>query len=152
MRARIAVMMLAASTAWLACRETAPAGDETAVRSVVQAYFDGLMNASPEALERAFLPGARLIGIGGQGTLAIIPFQEWKDVVTADGPRGPEGFTNEILSVDVHGVAATVKTKLTWPGVVYVDYLSLIRANGQWKIVNKIWDEERTTAAAEAPG
>jgi hypothetical protein len=119
---------------------------------VVQAYFDGLMSGSSGALDRAFHPGARLIGIGDRGTLAMIPFQEWKDVVTADGPRGPDGFTNEIVSVDIHGVAATVKTKLTWPDIVYVDYLSLIHADGQWKIVNKIWDAERTAAAGEPSG
>jgi hypothetical protein len=136
----------------LSCRDATPALEDAEVRSVVQVYFDGLMSGSSEALDRAFHPGARLIGIGDRGTLAMIPFQEWKDVVTADGPRGPDGFTNEIVSVDIHGVAATVKTKLTWPDIVYVDYLSLIHADGQWKIVNKIWDAERTAAAGEPSG
>ncbi len=82
----------------------------------------------------------------------MIAFQEWKEVVTSDGARGPDGFTNEILSVDVHGVAATVKTRLTWPEVVYVDYLSLIFADGEWKIVNKIWDAKRVTAVGAPSG
>jgi hypothetical protein len=150
MKTRVAALCLALVAPLASCRNVTPAGEETEVRAVVQAYFDGLMSGSPETLDRAFHPGARLIGIGGRGTLAIIPFQEWKEVVTSDGARGPDGFTNEILSVDVHGVAATVKTRLTWPEVVYVDYLSLIFADGEWKIVNKIWDAKSVTAA-DAP-
>jgi hypothetical protein len=43
----------------------------------------------------------------------------------------------------MEGNAAVVKTDLEWPNIHYVDYLSLLKIDGEWKIVNKIWHQER---------
>jgi hypothetical protein len=117
------------------------ATDEDAVRSVVEAYFEGMMKASPETLGQAFHPSARLIGMGPNDMLRIIPFKEWADSWEGRDPLGPEGYVNKIVAIDIHGTAASVKTELTWPDVKYVDYLSLVNMADGWKIVNKIWDE-----------
>jgi len=125
----------------LEARAADQATDQEAVRSVVQAYFEGMMKASPETLREAFHPSARLIGMGPNDMIRIIPFREWADTWEGQDPLGPEGYVNKIVSMDIHGTAASVKTELTWPDVKYVDYLSLVRVAGEWKIVNKIWDE-----------
>ena len=43
-----------------------------------------------------------------------------------------------IASVDVTGDVAAVKVVETYPKEVYVDYLNLARAGGEWRIVNKV--------------
>ncbi len=43
-----------------------------------------------------------------------------------------------IASVDVTGDVAAVKVVETYPKEVYVDYVNLARAGGEWRIVNKV--------------
>jgi hypothetical protein len=42
--------------------------------------------------------------------------------------------------VDVTGTAAVGKIVLDYPGVYIVDYMSLLKIDGRWQIVNKIFD------------
>ena len=120
----------------------ANANDEDAIRATVQLYFDGMMNANPDALRTAFHPEARLIGNGSEGGIVIIPVERWADSWDGREPRDTDRYMNRIVSVDIHGTAASVKTELAWPDVHYVDYLSLLKIDGDWKIVNKIWNAE----------
>ncbi len=114
--------------------------DEAAIRETVQAYFDGMMQGEPERLQVAFHEDAYLIGITRDG-LTRIPFKEWSSRMTRPIPNADQ-FHNRIVSVDVSGLAALAKTDLDWPSVHYVDYLSLLKIDGEWKIVNKIWHQE----------
>jgi Putative lumazine-binding len=120
-----------------------PSADETAVRAVVQGYFDGMMEGSPATLAEAFHPDAFLIGQGRDGRIMRIPFAQWSAGMNRPMEKG-KAYRNEIAAIDITGNAAVVKTVLTWPNVKYVDYLSLMRdGEGAWRIVNKIWDTSR---------
>ncbi len=119
-----------------------PSAEEVAVRSTVEAYFEGMMQANPAALRRAFHPQARLMGLRSSGEVMVIPFDRWARSWDGRDPRDPERYVNTIVTVDIAGTAASVKTDLAWPDVHYVDYLNLLQVNGEWKIVNKIWWEE----------
>ena len=44
--------------------------------------------------------------------------------------------------MDVTGNAASVKVLETHDNAIYTDYLSLLKWNGEWKIVNKIYTVE----------
>jgi hypothetical protein len=119
--------------------------DEAAIRAAVQAYFDGMMKGSPESLRKAFDAQAYLIG-PGRTEPNRIPFERWSSGMT-NAIQNPEQYTNKILSIDIAGDAAMAKTELDWPRVKYVDYLSLLKINGEWRIVNKIWHQEPSTRA-----
>ncbi|HUG39721.1 MAG TPA: nuclear transport factor 2 family protein [Longimicrobiales bacterium] len=146
MRRRAAASMLAIPLfifdAWGA-EAGPPSTDEIAVRAVVQGYFDGMMEGSPEKLRGAFHPEAYLIGQGRTGQITRIPFERWCAGMSR-AMENPKAYRNEIAAVDISGNAAMVKTVLTWPTVKYVDYLSLLKdGEGNWQIVNKIWDASR---------
>ena len=47
-------------------------------------------------------------------------------------------WTTEILSMDIEGDLAIVKSKLYNQDYGYLDYFSLMRENGKWWVVNKI--------------
>ncbi len=130
---------LVAVAGYVAEHEAAKA-DEAAIRETVQAYFDGMVLGEPERLRAAFHEDAYLIGITRDGPTRI-PFAEWSARMTRPLPN-PEQFRNRVVSVDVVGMAAVAKTDLDWPSVHYVDYLSLLKVDGEWKIVNKIWHQE----------
>jgi hypothetical protein len=44
--------------------------------------------------------------------------------------------------VDVTGNAAIGKIVLDYPDAYIVDYMSLLKTNGEWKIINKIFNVE----------
>lgn len=132
-----AVLLVAANEA-----ETPPTADETAIRATVQLYFDGIVKYDEQALRKAFHADASVIGAKDDGTQDWEPFQEWVLYTRGKAPD-PSGRNNRIVSIDITGRAAVVKTGLDWPSVHYVDYLSLLKIDGQWKIVNKIWHREK---------
>lgn len=135
-----AVALVAVTAAgWSGARR---ADDEAAIRRTVELYFAGMMDANPELLRLAFHPEARLIGVNEEGGVWVIPVERWASSWEGREPRSPERYRNRIVSVDVYGTASSVKTQLEWPEVHYVDYLSLLEVDGEWKIVNKIWTEE----------
>jgi hypothetical protein len=49
----------------------------------------------------------------------------------------------KIESVDINGNAAVAKIVLDYPTVKFVDYMTLLKINGEWKIVNKSFFAER---------
>ena len=119
--------------------------EEAAIRQVVQLYFDGIIKYEEDALRKAFHPRANIIGTTGEGTVDWEPFQEWVLYTRKDAPD-PAGRNNSIVSIDITGNAAVVKTDLAWPHVHYVDYLSLLKIEGRWVIVNKTWNREKPKA------
>lgn len=42
-----------------------------------------------------------------------------------------------IESIDINGNAAAARIVLDYPAVKFVDYMTLLKINGEWKIVNK---------------
>ena len=120
--------------------------DVTAVRRVAQEYLDGLAAGDAAMLSRAFAPEAQLFGAPGRA-LQVIPVKSW--IESRKGKRlEPAGeYVQRVVSVDVSGDAALAKTDLVWPALHYVDYLSLVRIGGEWRIVNKIWHQEPSPEA-----
>ena len=53
----------------------------------------------------------------------------------------------EITMVDVTGDAAVAKIVLDYPDALITDYMSLLKIDGEWKIVNKIFTVERRAAS-----
>ncbi|MEX2283831.1 MAG: nuclear transport factor 2 family protein [Gemmatimonadota bacterium] len=123
--------------------------EEAAVRAAVQAYFDGMMAGDQALLKKAFHAESFLIGPGAKDATRI-PFANWHTSFTKP-MANPTEYRNSILSIDVVGQAAVAKTELDWPRVRYVDYLSLLKVNGEWKIVNKIWHQEPSARAQAEP-
>lgn len=140
MSQRIRVLAVAIGTIATPATLFPQSGDEQAVREVVQLYFDGVTRNDSVALRRAFSPDARLMFVRRDSSLYVTPFEQWI-AFTRERPT-VEGKTNRIVMVDIAGDAAVAKTDLLWPGIHYVDYLSLLRVGGEWRIVHKIWWQE----------
>ncbi len=117
--------------------------DEQAIRAVVQLYFDGIIKYDEQSLRKAFHADANVIGTTKEGAADWEPFQEWVVYTRGDAPD-PTGRENRIVSIDITGNAAVAKTDLDWPHVHYVDYLSLLKIDGEWQIVNKIWNRAKS--------
>ena len=116
--------------------------EKAAIAKTIQLYFDGMMERDRAKLDQAFDPSARLIGYRGE-TFTVTPYEEWASGTARGEKRNPADFSNHLIEVEVKGYTALAKTELYWPGIYYYDYLTLIKIDGDWKIVHKTWYEER---------
>lgn len=125
--------------AW-AVREPNTADDRAAIEETVRHYFRGDVERDVERLKKAFHPHAELLTAGEEGELEILTQEAWHESVEATPDR--ERPEPELLSVDIHGKAALAKTRLTFSDGRFTDYLSLLKLDGGWVIVNKIYHWE----------
>ena len=116
---------------------TGSIGDYDAIRRVVQLCLDGEAKGDVAKLKEAFHEEARMFGDLG-GTRYDVPVQALFDMA-AEGPADTGNYQARILSVTQVGDAATavVAEDGYWGTVSFVDFLSLCRIDGTWKIVNK---------------
>lgn len=122
--------------------DPARAESERGIRAAVQAYFDGVTNNDVARLDAAFHPSAFLSATMGNGDVYHSSYEQWKKF-TSQPAESSVGKTNRITNIQITGNAAVVTTVLDWPRVRYTDYLSLVKQGPDWKIVAKIWHQER---------
>jgi hypothetical protein len=117
--------------------------DEAAIRQTVQHYFDGGRNRDSLALRKAFHPEARML-FAREGKLVVVPIGEYITRVGSEKlePGEVDSTQRKVVSVDVVGDAAVAKLELKRPGALLTDYMSLLKVDGRWLIVNKIFTRE----------
>ena len=69
---------------------------------------------------------------------SIVPVALLLTVVSANAGKEEQGDLR-IVAVDVTGDIASVKVVEIYPNSVYIDHLSLLRTQGRWQIVNKVY-------------
>jgi hypothetical protein len=134
------LLMAAAAIASSPGTQTNPV--ETAVRQTVQHYLHGLKHNDVESLKKAFYPEAKLFFVGKDKQLGQLTQEQWYKGFAASAGKEEKGDL-QITSVDITGDAASVKVEEVYDRSKYIDYLSLLKFNGEWKIVNKIYTVEQ---------
>ena len=108
--------------------------EEAGVRECLQNYMSG----QADRVEKAFHPSATMKYIDAQTN-------EFKDVPIAEYIARVKANTNrterkiEIVSLNIEGTAAQAKIKIESGNVVLYDYMNMLKINGEWKIVSKIF-------------
>ena len=139
--------LLAAGAADLSARWA----DEAAIRQTVQYYFDGGKNRDSLTLRKAFHPEARML-FSREGKLVVVPIGEYITRVGSERlkPGEVDSTERKVVSVDVAGDAAVAKLELERPDARLIDYMSLLKVDGRWLIVGKIFS--RQAAPDDAAG
>jgi hypothetical protein len=119
-----------------------------AVRHVAELYISG----DPTNLIEAFYPSSNLFTTDEKDALRTIPFSEYLDRVKKNAGAAKADRKATINSIDRTGNAATAKITTLTPDSKVTDYLSMLRLNGQWKIVSKTFVVERRTQASTSGG
>ena len=116
--------------------------DEAGARAAVNHYLAGHATGSPDEFRAAFHPKAMLYW-NRDGAFAERTSADY--IAGAPGKPAPDEAQRRraIESLDVTGNAAMAKVVLDYPSVKFTDYLSLVKADGEWRIVNKIFNVER---------
>ncbi len=115
--------------------------DEEGVRTALQFYLDGHATGDASVMEKAFRPEAKLFWIR-DGELNQRTLAEYLANFTGQPAEDEDQRHRRIAQTSISGTAASAMIELDYPGAYIVDYMSLLKIEGEWKIVNKIFDVE----------
>ncbi|MCG7534550.1 nuclear transport factor 2 family protein [Pseudoalteromonas sp. OOF1S-7] len=110
--------------------------DLSQIQTIVQCYFTGLHSGDSEALRHLFHPDCWLKAPGLRRTR-----DEWLELVslrTSPAEQGAE-IACQVLAIDLLGQQAMVKVLCPLFEHNYIDFLGLLKEQGQWRIVNKMY-------------
>ena len=110
----------------------------------VQLYFDGMYESSSEKIKKIFHPDARVAGYLN-GELMLMNRDDFADFVGSQQPSPKENSDEiilEIVSCEIAGKTASVKVRDKYLGSMFLDTLSFIIIDGDWKIYNKLFHVE----------
>ncbi len=111
--------------------------EEDAIAKAVQHYIDGAKSGKGDAMKPAFHKDATIFGYAGADLFGG-PIQQlfaWND---QNGPA--TGLQARIASIDLIGTVATVRLELdNWTGHRFTDLFTLLKVDGEWKIMNKVF-------------
>ena len=110
----------------------------------MQLYFDSMYESDPAKVMDAFYPNAMITGYLDTG-LAEMTVDQFANFVESQSPSPKEKGDEillEIVSCDIAGSTASVKVRDAYIGHVFLDTLSFLEKDGDWKIYNKLFHVE----------
>lgn len=113
-----------------------------AVLAAVDAYCRGVYHGDVELLRTVFDPRAQLFA-QVRGEAYFRPLEEYLGIVASRQSPAALGqaFLMQPIGVEVTHDIAFAKVACPMFDYHYIDYLSFVRQNGDWKIVNKTFTD-----------
>ena len=106
------------------------------VRIPLENYLKGHETGNPEFMRKAFHKEGKLIFIR-DGKYTTRTFEEYINGMSGKPAADEAKRKRWIESVDIAGNAAVGKIILDYPSGRFTDYMTLLKIDGEWKIVNK---------------
>ena len=121
--------------------------DYFTIKETVNLYIAGGILGKSEIMEKAFHEDATIYGWmypnaddHAEKIKVAGPIQHLYDYVQDIGPA--ENLKAEFVRVDIHDKVANVKLELfDWQGIQFTDTLNLIKGEGSWRIINKVFSQ-----------
>ena len=107
-----------------------------AVKQTLNYYLEGGTNNDFETLKKAFHEDATMKYIR-DGYTAVNALEFFGSRMK---PGPAQNRTCEIVYLDVSGDAAHARLEIKYEKFMFVDYMNLLKINGEWKIVSKIFN------------
>ncbi len=124
--------------------------DEQAITTVVNNYLEGGTNGEVDRFKSAFFPDAVQRSIGKTGVTGMT-VESLASKIKA-GTKMER--TTKIVSWSIAGTAATAITETEYPTSKIVDMLNLLKLNGEWKIVSRVYsriEKEESVQSSNPP-
>jgi len=117
-------------------------------RAAIESYFKAHALGKDEFITQAFAPEAKIQFVEGDQR------KEWTRDEFATRFQQPAADeyrrVRRIQRLDVSGTAASAVLTLNYPQVLFTDHVSLLKTDGEWKIVSKVFSVDRRDVAKEA--
>ncbi len=113
------------------------ASEHEVIAKVIQHYIDGAKSGKGDDMKPAFHDDATIFGYVGADLFAgpIQKLFDWND----ENGAATE-LKSRIASIDLIDTVATVRLELdNWTGSRFTDLFTLLKLDGEWKIMNKVF-------------
>ena len=117
--------------------------DRENIEQTIQTYFESMYESDEGKAKAAFHPDARIVGYL-TGSLANMSVEEFAGFVSGQPSAKAAGLPArlEIVSCEIAGQTAVARVRDDYLGLTFLDTLSLLEENGQWRIVGKLFHVE----------
>ncbi len=116
--------------------------DYNLVEKTVSYYLDGGTNNDFETLKKAFHKDATMKFIS-KGKYKEVDALDFFKRVIKPGPKSNR--ITRISNITVSGNVANAKLEIEYPTFMFIDYMNLLKIEGEWKVVNKIYYRKMKT-------
>jgi hypothetical protein len=108
-----------------------------AIAKTIECYINGAKSGRGDDMKLAFHPDATIFGYI-DGDLFAGPIQKLFDFNDQNGPASE--IQHWIINIDLIGTVATVRLEIDhWTGHRFSDLFTLLKIDGNWKIMNKVF-------------
>ena len=114
------------------------------IENIVQLYIDSLNESNPDKVKETFHENAKVVGYL-HGNFMEMSVDDFAGFVASQQPSPKEKSENvvfEILTCEIEGTTALVKVRDKYLGITFLDTLSFIKNESEWKIYNKLFNVE----------
>ena len=115
--------------------------EATAARVPLDNYIQGHATGNGDFMRKAFHSEAKVMAFR-DGKMMNMTSEEFASRFTGKPAPDEAQRKRRIESVEITGNAGVGKIVLEYPTVTYTDYMSLLKVDGEWKIVNKVFYAE----------
>ena len=115
--------------------------DDAAIRAAIDNYFLAHSTGDGTHLLKVFRPELRMTWVK-DGAFQMKTRDEFVAMFSGKPADDEAQRKRTIEMIDVSGNAAIAKIKLDYPKVTFTDYFTLLKIDGEWKIVNKSFHAE----------
>ena len=122
------------------------------IAKALQLYFDGFYNGDVATLKRVFHPACHLSN-ASEGKLAHDDMETVYARVTGrtSPAKNGEARRDAVLSIDVSSpVSALARVQIAIGPRLFTDYLNLLKLDGEWRIIAKVFSWVTIPAATQA--
>ena len=110
--------------------------DDESIKSTLQSYIQGFTKGDSASLNKAFHPNALLRNLNASsGRIQDTPLKTFISKM----PSGGVNATGKMLTYEYAGTSGVATVELQFADFKYIDLLSLLKINDQWKIVCRIY-------------
>ena len=116
-------------------------GSIVEIEKVIRTYFDLLYKGNKDLIETVFLPEANVYSLSNGKIVKIDMDGFRKRIAERQSPESiGETRDDKIILIDISSpTTAIVKVKCNILHNNYIDYLSLFKISGKWKIISKVF-------------
>lgn len=133
------IISVGSAAAWFSAKAENP--EEHAIKQALENYFRGQATGQGEYYRKVFHPDAKLFAVR-DGKYWQLTSEEFAARASGKAAPDEEKRMRRIESIDISGNAAIAKLVLDYPQVKFTDYMSMLKIDGEWKIVNKTFYSE----------
>lgn len=116
------------------------------IEECLKHYFAAGDTASPDELSKAFYPGAMMFWADANGAIKYFTQKRWKSVLS-ENKNPVKASKRDIQITDCTKDVCVAKIVSSFPDKIFYDYMAMVKADGNWKIVSKVYLRPEPNAA-----